>query len=78
MSAEARRFGAALAEASGLEIEFHDEGLTSWEAEEAVKASGARLSAARKRGDVDRGAACGLLRSWLQERDSAPPPPSEA
>ena len=32
MSREARSFGAALAEASGIEIEYFDEGLTSWEA----------------------------------------------
>jgi len=74
MSREVRVFGAALAEASGLEVEYFDEGLTSWEAEEGLRAAGRRVRDARRRGDVDREAACALLRSWLRERESRPPP----
>ena len=73
MSREARIFGAALAEAYGLEVEYFDEGLTSWEAEETLKARGKRLRDAQRRGDVDREAACAILRSWLQEQASRPP-----
>ena len=73
MSREARAFGTALAEASGLEVEYFDEGLTSWEAEETLKARGRRLRDAQRRGDVDREAACAILRSWLLERASQPP-----
>lgn len=73
MSREARAFGTALAEASGLGVEYFDEGLTSWEAEEVLKARGKRLREAQRRGDVDREAACALLRSWLRERENHPP-----
>lgn len=73
MSREAQAFGSALAVASGLEVEYLDEGLTSWEAEEVLKARGKRLRDAQRRGDVDREAACALLRSWLQEQESRPP-----
>ena len=74
MSKEVRAFGAALAKALGRPVVFHDEGLTSWEAEEAVKAAGNRLRDARARGDVDRAAAVSILRSYLRSLDSAPPP----
>ena len=73
MSREARVFGAALAGASGLEVEYFDEGLTSWEAEETLKARGKRVRDAQRRGDVDREAACAILRSWLLEQASRPP-----
>ena len=73
MSREARAFGTRLATAAGLEVEYFDEGLTSWEAEEILKARGKRLRDAQRRGDVDREAACALLRSWLQEQESRPP-----
>lgn len=73
MSREARAFGTALAEASGLGIEYFDEGLTSWEAEETLKSRGKRLREAQRRGDVDREAACAILRSWLLEQASRPP-----
>ena len=70
MSREARRFGAVLEKATGLPLEFFDEGLTSWEAEEHLKARGKLSKRARQRGDVDREAACGLLRSWLRVRET--------
>ena len=68
LSAEARRFGAALEAASGLPVVFHDETLTSWEAEEALKARGVDLRKARQEGLIDREAACALLRGWLAAR----------
>ncbi len=79
MSREARAFGAALCDALGREVVFHDEGLTSWEAEEAVKGAGKRLRDARRSGDLDRAAAVAILRSYLREQDvpSPPPPPPE-
>lgn len=73
MSLEARVFADALKQASGRPIELFDEGLTSWEAEEALKARGARIRDARRSGEVDRGAAVALLRSWLMEEASRPP-----
>jgi putative holliday junction resolvase len=66
--AEARAFGERLAAAMGLPVEFHDEGLTTWEAEEALRAAGKRLRPARRSGEVDRAAAASLLRSWLRDR----------
>lgn len=66
MSAEARRF-AALLEAGGLRVVLHDEGLTSWEAEEGLKAGGRSLKDARRSGAIDQRAALMLLRSWLAE-----------
>jgi putative Holliday junction resolvase len=67
MSKEARGFGASLSAALGVEVVFFDEGLTSWEAEEGLKAKGKRLRDARRAGDVDREAAMALLRSYLRE-----------
>jgi len=75
MSREARAFGSALAAALGVPVEFHDEGLTSWAAEEDAKAAGKRLRGARARGEVDRAAAVSILRSWLSEREAGGPPP---
>jgi len=66
MSAEARRF-AALLEQAGLTVVLHDEGLTSWEAEEGLKAAGTNLEQARRGGAIDQRAALALLRSWLAE-----------
>ena len=67
MSREARAFGEALAAASGVEVVFLDEGLTSWVAEETLKKRRRPLREAQQRGDVDREAAMALLRSWLEE-----------
>jgi putative Holliday junction resolvase len=73
MSREVRRFAGHLGRASGLPVEFFDEGLTSWEAEERIRARGRSVHEARRSGDVDREAACALLRSWLQEGENRPP-----
>ncbi len=70
MSAEARAFGAALSKALGLPAVFFDETLTSWEAEEDLKSRGRRLKDARRSGEVDRGAAVALLRSYLRHLES--------
>ena len=79
MSREAKAFGLALARALDLEVTFVDETLTSWEAEESLKAAGRRLESARKRGEVDRAAAVALLRGYLRDLDGgrgdAPPDP---
>jgi putative Holliday junction resolvase len=67
-SAEARAFGDRLAKALGRPVEFHDEGLTTWAAEEDLRAAGVPLRKARAAGDVDREAAVAILRSYLRER----------
>ncbi len=72
MSAEARRFAVELASASGLEIGFLDETLTTWEAEEAIKARGIRLREAKKSGLLDREAAIAMLRGWLRDGEKWP------
>jgi len=77
MSAEARRFGAALATAAAasnqpLEIAFLDETLTTWEAEEALRARGIHLRDAKKSGLLDREAAIAMLRGWLRDGHSWP------
>jgi putative Holliday junction resolvase len=72
MSEEARRFGAMLAAETGLEVRFHDEGLTSWEAEEALKERGIPLEEARRSGRLDQQAAISLLRGWLRDRPASP------
>ena len=77
MSREARAFGAALHRATGVPVEYVDEGLTSWEAEEALKARGRPLREARRRGDVDREAARAILLSWLRERERSGPEEGE-
>ena len=71
MSSEVRRF-AALLEAAGLRVVLHDEGLTSWEAEEGLKGQKRSLEQARKSGELDQRAALGLLRSFLYEEGRSP------
>jgi putative Holliday junction resolvase len=66
--AEARAFGTRVAEAAGVPVEFHDEGLTTWETEADLREAGASVRRARATGDVDRAAAVAILRSWLGER----------
>jgi len=70
MSAEARRFGAALGAALSRPVEFFDEGLTSWEAEEDLKVAGKSLEKARRSGEIDRAAAVSILRSYLRHLES--------
>jgi len=72
MSREARRFGALLAEALGCPVGFVDETLTTWEAEEAVRARGIPVREAKKTGLLDQQAACAMLRGWLREGQQWP------
>ncbi len=67
MSAEARRFADLLAEALDRPLHLSDEGLTTWEAEERIKARGIPLREAKQSGALDQEAACALLRAWLRE-----------
>lgn len=80
MSAEARAFGTRLGAATRRDVVWFDETLTSWEAEETIKARGKNLRDARLSGDIDRAAAVAILRSYLQELEAAaiPPPPDPA
>jgi putative Holliday junction resolvase len=68
-SREVRRFADLLRERFGRPVELFDETLTSWEAEEDLKAAGRRLADARRSGAVDRQAARRLLLSYLRERE---------
>jgi putative Holliday junction resolvase len=69
-SRDARRFGEALGRALGRDVAFFDEGLTSWEAEEDLKARGRGLRDARRTGEVDRAAAVAILRSYLRHLET--------
>jgi putative Holliday junction resolvase len=62
----ARRLGAALA----LPIEFVDERLTSFEAEQLLKAE--RRAPSRNKSLVDRKAAAIILQQWLDQRRPSP------
>ena len=77
MSREAREFGALVGEKLGLEVLFVDETLTTWEAEEAVRARGIPLRKAKTEGLLDKEAARCLLRSWLREAEKQAPEPEE-
>ena len=70
MSAEARAFGEALGRALSLPVVLFDETLTSWEAEEELKARGRSIRDAQRSGEVDRAAAVALLRSYLRHLES--------
>jgi putative Holliday junction resolvase len=69
MSAEARRFAGYLEAALATAVQLVDEGLTTWEAEEHLRARGVPLREAKRSGALDREAACCLLRAWLRDRD---------
>jgi putative Holliday junction resolvase len=61
-----RRFGEALARATGLPVEYQDETLSSVEAEAAMAGAG-RARAAKS---VDDHAAARILQAYLDERES--------
>jgi putative Holliday junction resolvase len=65
-SQEARRFGAWLAEATGVEVEFFDERFTSAQAEELLL--GAELTKKRRKARLDMLAAQIMLSAWLESR----------
>ena len=62
----ARRFAAALSEATGVTVDLLDERWTSVEAERALRESGVRPSKRRK--SIDSVAATILLRTYLAQR----------
>ena len=82
MSREARAFGARLAEVLGPPLaeglEYVDETLTTWEAEEAIRERGIPLRKAKKEGLLDQEAARCLLRAWLREREKPGSEPGPA
>ena len=63
----ARAFGAALSERCGLAVEFHDERLSSFEADESLKGSG--LTRKGKKRIQDAVAAATILQDWLDARE---------
>ena len=63
MSRYTSEFGQRLAERTGIELEFADERLTSFEAEERLRETG--RSTDRRTGNVDRMAAIILLQDYL-------------
>jgi putative Holliday junction resolvase len=65
MSREVRAFAAALAARMAAEILFVDEGHSSWDAEQALKARRIDLERARREGLIDQEAARRILLSWL-------------
>jgi len=67
-SREARRFGAWLAEATGVPVEFFDERFTSVEAEQMLLAADVTRRGRKKR--LDMLAAQILLSAWLEARSA--------
>jgi putative Holliday junction resolvase len=63
-----QKFAARLAEALQLPVEYVDERLTSFEAEELMKAE--QQSPSRNKGLIDRKAAAIILQQWLDSRRS--------
>jgi putative Holliday junction resolvase len=63
-----QKFAHRLATALELPLEFVDERLTSYEAEEQLKAR--NLSPSRNKGLIDRQAATIILQQWLDQRRS--------
>lgn len=64
-----QKFTARLAEALQLPVEYMDERLTSFEAEELLKAE--KRSPSRNKALIDRKAAAIILQQWLDDRRSA-------
>ena len=64
-----QKFAARLATALQLPVEYVDERLTSFEAEELIKAE--RRSPSRNKALIDRKAAAIILQRWLDNRRSA-------
>lgn len=71
MSVEVERFGAWLAEATGLPVAFHDERYTSVEA--TGKLAGLGLSRGKKKARTDSLAAQIVLSDWMESQSSAAP-----
>ena len=69
-SREARQFGAWLAEATGLEVEFFDERFTTHEAESAL--AEAQLTKKQRKARLDKLAAQIMLTGYLEARRQRP------
>jgi putative pre-16S rRNA nuclease len=67
-SGEARRFGAWLAEATGVDVEFFDERFTTQEAE--MHLAGAELSKKKRKARLDKLAAQIMLSAYLERLGS--------
>ncbi len=67
ISREARIFGTEILNLLPLDVVYHDETLTSWEAEQALKKRRIDLQQARREGLIDQEAARGLLLSYLRQ-----------
>lgn len=65
-AARVRAFGARVAEHLGVEVEYWDERLTTFEAEDALRR--ADVPARRRRALIDQAAAAVILRSYLDGR----------
>ena len=70
-SREAREFGAWLAEATSLPVEYFDERFTSAEAEQHLLAAG--LTKKKRRQRLDKLAAQIMLTAWLERTHDSPP-----
>ncbi|MCG8592095.1 MAG: Holliday junction resolvase RuvX [Proteobacteria bacterium] len=66
-----RDFAADLSHATGLQVDFVDERLTSVEAERALRDGGAGRKRRREKGAVDQVAASLILRTYLDRRQGA-------
>lgn len=64
-AAAARAFGAQLV-AIGLDVDYVDERLTSWQAGDRLAGAGRRTQ--RRSGEKDSAAACLILQEWLDRR----------
>jgi putative Holliday junction resolvase len=70
-AAAAEVFARQLREVTGLEVDLFDERLTSFEAEERLKALASRKK--RKEHAIDAVAACVILEGWQQSRTQRQP-----
>lgn len=67
-TAEVRAFGDALADRTGVPVNFIDERFTSVRAEQAVRASGLRRTQREEKARVDAAAAILILQAFLDRR----------
>lgn len=65
---QTQKFATAIAKALRLPLEYVDERLTSFQAEQLLRAEG--IAPSRQKGLVDRKAASLILQQWLDERRS--------
>jgi putative Holliday junction resolvase len=74
MARQVREFGARLGRETGIEVAYHDERLTSFEAEERLKQRGMslkRMLEAKRQGAVDEMAAVIVLTDYLSKAGGA-------